>query len=148
MASAQKPLELILARNLMTSLSTPAFLTDAHGALIFYNEAAGQLLGKRFEELGGLGERVWETIGPYDASGARLAIDDLPLTLALRDGSPAHASMHIRSFTGHEHEVEVSALPIVTAEGARGAMAFFWAGAEEGAREADAAGEARDEGGG
>jgi len=30
---AQKPLELILARNLLTSISTPAFLLDEHGAL-------------------------------------------------------------------------------------------------------------------
>ena len=41
---AQKPLELILARNFLTSLSTPAFLVDESGALIFYNEAAGALL--------------------------------------------------------------------------------------------------------
>ena len=125
-----KPLELILARNLMTSLSTPAFLTDEHGALIFYNEAAGSLLGKRFEELGGLGQRVWDTVGPFDGSGERLPIDNLPLTLALRDGSPAHASVHIHSFSGRVYEVEVSALPIVTGEGARGAMAFFWAQGE------------------
>ena len=121
-----KPLELILARNLMTSLSTPAFLTDERGALIFYNEAAGALLGKRFEELGGAGERVWDTIGPFDAAGERVAIDNLPLTLALRDGSPAHSSVRIHTFNGREYEVEVSALPIVTGEGARGAMAFFW----------------------
>ena len=45
-ARAQKPLELILARNLLTSISTPAFLLDEHGALVFYNEAAGALLGR------------------------------------------------------------------------------------------------------
>ena len=44
-APAQKPLELILARNLLTSLSTPAFLVDENAALVFYNEAAGALLG-------------------------------------------------------------------------------------------------------
>jgi PAS domain-containing protein len=125
-STVQKPLELILARNLMTSLSTPAFLTDERGVLIFYNEAAGQLLGKRFEELGALGEKVWETVGPFDHAGERVPIDDLPLTLALRDGCPAHAAVRIRSFAGAEHDIEVSALPIVTAQGSRGAMAFFW----------------------
>ena len=142
MDRAQKPLELILARNLMTSLSTPAFLTDERGALIFYNEAAGHLLGKRFEELGGIGEGVWETLGPFDRSGRRLPIDDLPLTLALRDGSPAHASMHIHTFSGREYEVEVSALPIVTGEGARGAMAFFWRDRESDAHGTHSTGEA------
>ena len=43
--SAQKPLELILARNLLSSISTPAFLVSDHGTLMFYNEAAGALLG-------------------------------------------------------------------------------------------------------
>ena len=126
MSAAQKPLELILARNLMTSLTTPAFLTDERGALIFYNEAAGQLLGKRFEELGAMAADVWEQVGPFDRAGARVPIDELPLTLALRHGSPAHAGLRIRSFAGAEQDIEVSALPIVTATGSRGAMAFFW----------------------
>ena len=48
----QRPLELILARNFLTSLSTPAFLMDGGGGIIFYNEAAGGLLGVSFEEWG------------------------------------------------------------------------------------------------
>ena len=44
---SQKPLELILARNLLTSISTPAFLLDADAAVVFYNEAAAALLGPR-----------------------------------------------------------------------------------------------------
>jgi PAS domain-containing protein len=126
MSPGQKPLELILARNLMTSLSTPAFLTDEGGRLIFYNEAAGKLLGKRFEEVGGLGDGVWEHIGPFDEQGRRIPMQELPLTVALRHGSPAHAHLTIRTFGGDEREIEVSALPIVTVHGARGAMAFFW----------------------
>jgi PAS domain-containing protein len=131
MSTAQRPLELILARNLMTSLSTPAFLTDEAGALLFYNEAAGQLLGRHFEEVRGEGERVWEQIGPLDRDGAPVPIERLPLTIALRNGCPAHASLRIRSFDGLDHDIEVSALPIVSAEGARGAMAFFWLQPEE-----------------
>ena len=34
MPEAQKPLELILARNLLSSISTPAFLVDAEGTLV------------------------------------------------------------------------------------------------------------------
>ena len=37
MEAGQKPIELILARNLISSLSTPAFLVDEGGVLIFYN---------------------------------------------------------------------------------------------------------------
>ena len=63
---AQKPLELILARNFLTSLSTPAFLVDESGALIFYNEAAGALLGISFEESGRMEAKDWaRTLSPY-----------------------------------------------------------------------------------
>jgi PAS domain-containing protein len=122
----QRPLELILARNLMSSVSTPGFLVDELGELIFYNEAAGALLGKRFEELPGLDGSVWDHIGPFDADGGRIPVTELPLSRALRHGSPAHAQVRIRAFTGAERAIEVSALPIVTVQGARGAMAFFW----------------------
>ena len=59
----QKPLELILARNFLTSLSTPAFLVDESGALIFYNEAAGAMLGISFEESGRMPAKEWSARG-------------------------------------------------------------------------------------
>ena len=65
--TTRRPLELILARNLMSALSTPAFLVDEGGVLVFYNEAAGALLGKRFEELGTVGPEEWGSLfGPFD----------------------------------------------------------------------------------
>ena len=127
MASAQKPLELILARNLMSSLSTPAFLVDEDGELVFFNDAAGALLGKRFEEVGKMTAEEWGTaFGPLDRDGKKIAFDELPLTLALRNGRPAHSKFKIRSLDGTEHRIEVSAMPIVAAGGSRGAMAIFW----------------------
>jgi PAS domain-containing protein len=123
----QKPLELILARNLMSALSTPAFLVDEGGVLVFYNEAAGLLLGKRFEELGTVGPEEWGSMfGPFDESGAPLLYDELPLVTAVRNGRPAHAEFTIRSTDGAQHEVEASAFPILTAHGSRGAIAIFW----------------------
>ena len=124
---AQKPIELILARNLMTSLSTPAFLVDEGGVLVFYNEAAGQLLGRRFEEMGKVGPEEWTSaFGPLGDDGAPLPYDDLPLVTAVRQGRPAHARFKIRSTDGALHEIESSALPILTAHGSRGAIAIFW----------------------
>lgn len=124
---AQRPLELILARNLLSSLSTPAFLVDADGVLVFYNDAAGAVLGKRFEEAGRMPPEEWGSVfGPVDKEGARMPIEDLPLTRALRRGRPAHSSFAITSLEGTEHEIHVSAVPIVTTEGTSGAMAIFW----------------------
>jgi PAS domain-containing protein len=125
--AGQKPIELILARNLISSLSTPAFLVDEGGVLIFYNEAAGSLLGKRFEEVGKVGAPQWGSIfGPIDEGGEPVPYDELPLVVSVRKGRPAHAQMRIRSADGAEHDIEVSALPILTAHGSRGGIAIFW----------------------
>ena len=129
----QKPLELILARNLMTSLSTPAFLVDEGGVLVFYNEAAGMLLGRRFEELGQVGQEEWGALfGPFGEDGEALAYDELPLVSAVRSGRPAHAKLTIRSADGGEHAVEASAFPILTAHGSQGALAMMWAAEGDG----------------
>ena len=126
-AVSQKPVELILARNLMASLSTPAFLVDEGGLLVFYNEAAGRLLGKRFEELGAVGPEEWGPVfGPFDSDGKPIPYEDLPLVSAIRDGRPAHTNFCICSADGARHNVEASALPIMTPHGTRGALAVFW----------------------
>ncbi len=123
----QRPLELILARNLMSALSTPAFLVDEGGVLAFYNEAAGMMLGKRFEELGTVGAEEWGSLfGPFDESGEPIPYDDLPLVTAVRSGRPAHAEYVIHSSDGASHAVEVSAFPILTAHGSQGGIAIFW----------------------
>jgi PAS domain-containing protein len=132
-AATQRPIELILARNLMANLSTPAFLVDEGGELVFYNDAAGRLLGKRFEETGTMGPEEWgTTFGPFDAEGRPIPLEELPLTVALREGRPAHSSFQIRSLDEAEHQIEVSAMPIVSTQGKRGAMAIFWPAEGEG----------------
>jgi PAS domain-containing protein len=128
----QKPLELILARNFISSLSTPAFLVDEEGILVFYNDAAGVLLGKRFEEAGRMTPEEWGTVfGPLDADGRPMTIEELPLTRALRGGRPAHSRFQIRALDGALRRIEVSAIPILTSGGSRGAMAVFWPMADE-----------------
>ncbi|HEX2397696.1 MAG TPA: PAS domain-containing protein [Solirubrobacteraceae bacterium] len=124
----QQPLELILARNLLSSISTPGFLVDKDGMLVFFNEAAGALLGKHYEETGKMGPDDWSrAFGPYDRKGRPMDIDELPLTIALREGCPVHDSLTLQSFQGDRREVEVSALPLVAANGGfRGALAIFW----------------------
>ena len=124
----QKPLELILARNLMSALSTPAFLVDEGGLLVFYNEAAGSLLGKRFEELGTVGPEEWGSLfGPFDESGEPIPYDELPLVDRGPQRPPrARRPSTIRSADGALHEVEASAFPILTAHGSQGAIAVFW----------------------
>ena len=130
-ASSQRPLELILARNLLSSLSTPAFLADKTNDIVFYNEAAGALLGRRFEESGPMSAEDWlNDFGPLDESGVPIPFEEQPLTLALRANRAAYARHRIRSVGGAIQEVEVSGMPIIGASGFNGAMVFFWVAGE------------------
>ena len=128
MSAPQKPLELILARNLLTSISTPSFLVDGEGTMIFYNEAAAALLGRSFEEAGQMAAHEWiTTFGPLSGDGAPVDLDEISLTQAIQEGQPAHGSFCIRTANNPQEIVEAAAFPLVTEpEGASGAMIMFW----------------------
>lgn len=127
MAAQQRPLSLILARNLLSSISTPGLLLDEHGTLVFFNEAAGGLLGRRFEETGQLPPEQWGAeFGPFGDDEKPIPWNELPLTLALRADRPAHSRVRVRAGSGELVAVEVSALPIVSEGGFNGALAVFW----------------------
>ena len=132
MEGGQRPLELILARNLLASLSTPGFLVDGRGEIAFYNEAAGAVLGRRYEDSGPMAADEWtNTFGPFDGDGNPIPFDRLGLTQALRTNRPAHDRFRVRPLDGSPRTVEVSGLPIVGSGGYRGAMVVFWPAEEE-----------------
>jgi PAS domain-containing protein len=125
-AAAQQPLDLILARNLMSVLETPSFLVDNDGQMVFFNEAAGAMLGKSFEEIGRLSREEWNAIGPVDAEGRPVHSEKMPLAVALREGRPAHGRFHIRTDSNTIVEVETSAVPLVSGGDFHGALVVFW----------------------
>ena|SRR5947209_2293009 len=130
--NVQRPLELILARNLLSSLSTPAFLVGEQGTLVYYNEAAGALLGRAFEETGMLSAPEWTRLfGPFDENGETLAYDEIAATVALRANRPYHGSFRIRRGDGKVQPIAASAIPIVGPSGSSGAIVIFWPLSEE-----------------
>ena len=65
-------------------------LVDAEGRIVFYNDAAAQLVGEPFEEIGTMTRDEWNArYGPVDGQGDALAADELPLAVAVREGRPA-----------------------------------------------------------
>jgi PAS domain-containing protein len=128
MAAEHQPLLLVQGRNLITGLAIPALLTDPDGRLLFFNEAAGVLLGRRFEEVGRLPREEWtRRFGPFDEEGRPLAADNLPLANALREGRPAQGRFHVRlAEDGDLREIEVSALPLLEPDNYEGALVVFW----------------------
>jgi PAS domain-containing protein len=123
----EQPLELILSRNLISIISLAAMLVDMKGGIVFYNEAAAEVLGARFEETGRIPQERWRAeIGPFDESGNRLPIENLPITVALRDGRPGYGRFHVDTANAGRIPIEATALPLIGAAGHHGALVVFW----------------------
>ena len=121
-------IEIILNRQLADCLSIPVFITDTAGNLIFYNEPAEEILGKRYEETGEMPVEMWGTIfKPIDEAGHLLAPDDLPLVKTLRNCRPYHKIFLIESLKGSIEKISVTSYPILGRSGKfLGAVAIFW----------------------
>src|SRR5918999_1103032 len=64
------PIQIILTRQLAGYLSVPLFLVDPKGDLLFYNEPAEAIFGRRFEETGPMPAAAWSTaFTPADEQG-------------------------------------------------------------------------------
>ena len=126
--SSQKEIELILARQLASYLAMPIFLVDPQGNLIYYNEPAEVILGRRFEETGAMPVEEWSTLfQPSDETGQPLPPEALPLVMALTYHRPAHRDFWIQGLDGVSRRIEVTAFPINgQSERHLGALAIFW----------------------
>jgi PAS domain-containing protein len=124
----QKEIEVILMRQLASYLDMPVFLVDPEGNLIFYNERAERILGRRFEETGEMPATEWSTVFvPRDNMGQILPPEDLPLMIAISERRPAYRAFSIRGLDGVDRSIEVTAFPLVGLQGRHlGAAALFW----------------------
>lgn len=106
----------------------PIWIADADGNLVYYNEPAEPILGKRFDEAGELSvDRLSDLFVTTGLDGRPIPSEEVPLMIALTKRVPAHLELRIRSFDGSWREIEATALPI-EGQGGRflGAMAVFW----------------------
>lgn len=130
---ASKEIEVILMRQLADCLTVPIFITDPEGNLIFYNEPAEEILGRRFQETGEMPVEEWSTIFiPVDDSGNPIPPEDLPLVKTLNKQIPAYKSFWIESLKGIKHNISVTSYPIIgRANRFLGGVAIFWKMEEE-----------------
>ena len=128
MSQQQRNLVLILARDLADKLASAAFVVDAEGTLVYFNERCGELLGRSFAEVGPMPLESWATgFSPTDLDGHALEPDDLPLVQAVRKRIPAHKPLRIVQPTGEARDIAVTAIPLYAhADEAVGALALFW----------------------
>ncbi|TMD29631.1 MAG: PAS domain-containing protein [Chloroflexi bacterium] len=125
---AQRPVELILARQLASGLAVPVLLVDAQGDTIFFNEPAELIFGLRFDDVDALSlEGRLEILAPLDADGRPLATERLPGIVAVRERRPAHAAFHLHGGDGVRRHVEATAIPLESAGGhVLGALVVLW----------------------
>lgn len=125
---AQKQLVLVLARAFASNLSTPTLLADANGYLVFYNEAAEAVVGRRFSETGEMPLDDWIAgFEPRTPDGRALAPEERPTQIVLDERRPAHLGYLVTSADGVDREIEVSAFPLFAhTDEFVGAMVIFW----------------------
>jgi len=125
---AQYEIEVILLRQLASYLAMPIFIVDPRGRLVFYNEPAEIILGKRFEETGEMSAEEWsEVFQLTDEQGRPLEPEAVPLMIALNDRRPTHGSLWIRGLDGVRRHIEATAFPLVgQSDRFLGAVVLFW----------------------
>ncbi|MGH9042472.1 MAG: PAS domain-containing protein [Acidimicrobiia bacterium] len=125
---AQKPIELILLRELVSRLGFPVTMVDAEGNVVFYNEPAEELLGRHLNDTGELPlADLVDLYSPLDENGAPLPLDQLPIRVALRERRPKQGQLYVHDAGGKAHLITTTAIPLDGQGGTLlGAMAIFW----------------------
>ena len=124
----QWAIEMILMKQLAVHLATPILVVDTRGDLVFYNEAAEHIIGKRFDEIGAIKREEWiETFQPQDQDGCIITPENRPLTRAVDKNESSQLRFWINGLDGVRRQVEGIAFPMVGQSGRKlGAVGIFW----------------------
>jgi PAS domain-containing protein len=125
---AQQEIEVILLRQLASHLATPILVVDPKGDLVYFNEPAEAILGRRFDETQEIKRAEFAGIfQPSDEHGVPLRPDEQPLALASDGLAPAHRRFWIRGLDGVRRHIEGHAFPLIGQNHRLlGAFALFW----------------------
>jgi PAS domain-containing protein len=126
MAVRQRNVALILARELAVNLSTPMWIWDEQGELVFYNEHVLEILGSRSPDVIGRLEELPQ-FRPTDLDGTPLDVDALPSAVAIKQKLPSQRQVRIVGLDGVQRTVSVTAFPLFARGGEFvGAVSVFW----------------------
>ena len=116
------------ARDFGLGLALPVFVVDREGNLVFYNDAAGNLLGIPFNQAGEMSSVRWSlAFDPTDQAGRPVPPSDLPLVVALDERRPVHKRLWIRPANGKRRAIDITAFPLTGPDSRHhGAVAIFW----------------------
>ncbi len=124
-----KPIQIILARQLASSLATPILIVDTEGRLIYYNEPAEAILNQRFDETGEIAADTWSTLFALaDEERKPIAQEDRPTMMALSERRPFSRTVWMQCGHRDWKHMSITAFPLIGEERQfLGAQMIFWA---------------------
>jgi PAS domain-containing protein len=124
----QKNIVLILAREFASQLATATFIADAEGNLVFYNDAAEEILGRSFAEAGEIRAEEWGSLFRVEEpDGTPVPLERNPGGIALMERRPAHRDLRITGLDGVPRDISATAFPLMaTSDELVGMVAIFW----------------------
>lgn len=124
---ANQDIEFILARQLAEYLSTPIALVDHDGKMIYYNESAEFILGKKYNESGEIESREWEDrFYTTQEQKEIIKILDLPFIRVLSIRHIIQGEYWMRNFDEINQKVLIVSVPLVgLAQRELGAIIYF-----------------------
>jgi PAS domain-containing protein len=125
---AQSEIAIVLMRQLASYLAVPILIVDRERDLLFFNESAEPILGRRFEETGQIQRGEWAGLfRPSDMNGVLIPPEEQPLTRATDRAEPSHRRFLLTGLDGVARVIEGVAMPLATREsGLLGAAGIFW----------------------
>ena len=125
----QRSIEIVLMRQLASYLAVPILIVDRNLDLLFFNESAEPILGRRFDETGEIRRGRWtQVFQPADANGVPIARDEQPLAVAIDRNEPSYRRSWFTGLDGVARVIPGLAVPLDTRDaGLVGAAGIFWA---------------------
>lgn len=128
----QRPVALILARELAENIATPMLVWDSDGAVVYFNEPAAEIMGRSFDDMRELSVEDLGQFGAEDLDGTPIDPSELPSVVATRHRRASHRVMCVTALDGQRRTISVAAFPLfVRGDRFVGAMAVFWQLPEE-----------------
>ncbi len=128
MERTQPDLVLIVARSFATKLATPTLIIDGQGDLVYFNDAAAEVLGTSYLDIGTLDASRWqELFAPRTLDEEPLTAAQTPGGVALLERRPVNDTFAFRGLDGREREITVTAFPLFShPDEVVGVMSIFW----------------------
>jgi PAS domain-containing protein len=126
--TTSKPIQLILARQLASSVAMPILLLDAQGNLVFYNEPAEEILRRRYDETGEISaDELLEFLEVVDEQPKPVPPEERPTRITRRERRAVTRTVWIRVGDTSWRHLQATAVPLIgDCDEMLGIMHFFW----------------------